>query len=172
MSGPAEFDAPDSAVAHVLSRLAGESRTAVLRWAERTVELVRDFAGGLADGVGSALTPDLVPAVALSRSQGSEVRLHWESGGAVFEGVARAGGDAISLTGRVTVAGAPASATSATLSSAAPTRGPESLDADGRFGPWPLSPGENTLRLTGLPLEAGGTAELIVRVDAEAPTGE
>ena len=48
------------------------------------------------------------------------------------------------------------------LSSDEVTTGPESLDADGRFGPWPLARGENVLRLTGLPAQAGGRAQLVV----------
>lgn len=166
MSGPPEHDAPDSAVAAVLARLGNESRTAVLRWAERSIELVRDFASGLADDVGRGLVAGPAPAAAFSRSSGPEVRLHWSgSGGAALEGIARAEGGGITLTGRVTVGGVPAASTSAALASAAVMRGPESLDADGRFGPWPLTPGTNTLRLTGLPPEAGGAAELVFRVD-------
>ncbi len=165
MSGPPDHDAPDRAVADVLARLAGESRTAVLRWAERSIELVRGFASRLADDArGPALTPAL--SAALSRSRGHEVRLHWSGGGGVaFEGIARADEGGVSLTGRVTVGGAPAATTSAALVSSAVVRGPESLDADGRFGPWPLSGGRNTLRLTGLPAEADGAAELVVRLD-------
>ncbi|MFH1689422.1 MAG: zf-HC2 domain-containing protein [Candidatus Eisenbacteria bacterium] len=172
MSGPAEHDAPDSAVAAVLARLGNESRTAVLRWAERSIELVRDFASGLADDVSRGLVLGPAPAAAVSRSSGQEVRLHWSGGGgAVLEGIARAERGGVSLTGRVTVGGAPGASTSAALSSAAVRKGPESLDADGRFGPWPLSYGTNLLRLTGLPPEARGAEELVIQVDV-AEDGE
>ena len=83
-----------------------------------------------------------------------------------MEGVVRAEGRAPSLTCRVTVEGTPAVAVSAVLSSDEVTTGPESLDADGRFGPWPLGPGENILRLTGLPAEAGDTAQLVILLAA------
>ncbi len=163
MSGVAEHDAPDSVVASVLTRLEGESRTAVLRWTERSIELVRDFASAWAGGAGRAPVFLPEPAMATSRGSGTEVRLHWSGGGgAAVEGVVRAEGRAPSLTCRVTVEGTPAVAVSAVLSSDEVTTGPESLDADGRVGPWPLARGENVLRLTGLPAKAGGSAQLVV----------
>lgn len=162
MSGAADHDAPDRAVARVLARLEGESRTAVLRWADRSIELVRDFASAWAPGADGipAFVPE--PLVATSRSSGSEVRLHWSGeGGALVEAVVRAERPAASLTCRVTVDGTPATAVSAVLSSKSVTTGPESPDTDGRFGPWPLARGENVLRLTGLPA-AAGVAQLVV----------
>ena len=169
MSRAGGHDAPDRAVARVLARLESDSRTAVLRWAERSVELVRDFASSWAAGGISTLVAE--PALATSRSSGTGARLHWSGqGGAVVEGVVRTDGRAASLTCRVTVDGTPAAAVSAVLSSDSVTNGPESVDADGRFGPWPLAPGENVLRLTGLPAEATGVAELVVVL--VAPEGE
>ncbi|MCK4409214.1 MAG: hypothetical protein KAW67_03970, partial [Candidatus Eisenbacteria sp.] len=163
MSGAEGHDAPDRVVARVLARLESDSRTAVLRWAERSIELVRDFASSWAEGAGGAPAFVADPAVATSRSSGSGVRLHWSGeGGAVVEAVVRGYGRAASLTCRVTVDGSPAAAVSAVLSSDSVTTGPESLDADGRFGPWPLVPGDNVLRLTGLSAEAGDVAELVV----------
>jgi hypothetical protein len=163
MSGAAEHDASDSVVARVLARLEGESRIAVLRWTERSIELVRDFASAWTE-VGAGVRRFLPePAMATSRSSGAEVRLHWSgAGGSAVEGVVRAYGRAPSLTCRVTVEGTPATTVSAVLSSDELTTGPESLDADGRFGPWPLARGENVLQLTGLPAEAGGSARLVV----------
>ena len=163
MSGAEEHDVPDSVVAGVLARLERDSRTAVLRWSERSIELVRDFASSWAAGAGRA--PDSVPepAMATSRASDAGVRLHWSGeGGAVVEGVVRARGRAGSLTCRVTVKGVPATAVSAVLSSDEVTTGPESPDAGGRFGPWPLGRGENVLRLTGLPPDACGSARLVV----------
>lgn len=172
MSRPAEHDAPDNAVAAVLTRLAREPRTAVLRLAERSIELVRDFASCVAGEAGGRLAFEPVPAVAYGRSASTEVRLHWSEGGAALEGVARVEGSIVSLTGRVTVEGVPATATSATLVSTDSISGPESMDADGRFGPWRLSAGTNLLRLSGLPAKAGGSAELIVRVGEGEPAAE
>jgi anti-sigma factor RsiW len=163
MMGPEEHDAPDRAVAAALARLNSDACTAVLRWAGRSLELVRGFASSLAEAVAEA-GPGPQPAAATARSAGSEATLLWTGDeGAQLVGAVRAEGDSVSLTGRVTVGGAPASATSAGLSSAGAVRGPESLDADGRFGPWPLSPGRNLLRLTGLP-GGTGSAELVVMV--------
>ena len=163
MSGVVEHDAPDSVVARVLARLEDESRIAVVRWTERSIELVRDFASAWAGGAGGAPVFLPEPAMAISRSSGTEVRLHWSGkGGSAVEGVVRAEGRAPSLTCRVTVEGTPAAGVSAVLSSDEVTTGPESLDADGRFGPWPLARGENVLRLTGLPAQAGGRAQLVV----------
>jgi anti-sigma factor ChrR (cupin superfamily) len=163
MMGPENHDASEGAVAAALALLETDARTAVLRWAEQSLELVRGFASSLATVAGAA-DAELVPAAATSRSAGGEARLLWSGeAGAELVGAVRSEGDTVSLTGRVTVRGAPAIATSAGLSSAEAVRGPESLDADGRFGPWPLSPGRNLLRLTGLPGRSG-SAELVVMV--------
>lgn len=163
MSGATGHDAPDGAVARVLARLESDSRTAVLCWAERSIELVRDFASSWSSGAGRAPAFVGEPALATTRSSGTEARLHWRGpGGAVVEAVVRAHGRAASLTCRVTVDGSPAAAVSAVLASGGATTGPESLDADGRFGPWPLAPGDNVLRLSGLAAEVDGAAELVV----------
>jgi anti-sigma factor RsiW len=163
MMGADEHDAPDSAVAATVTRLESDACTAVLRWAGHSLDVLRGFASSLAEAVGEAtVVPQ--PAVATARSGGAEARLLWSGEeGAELVGAVRAEGGAVSFTGRVTVAGAPASTTSAGLSSAGAVRGPESLDADGRFGPWPLSPGRNLLRLTGLPGRSG-SAELVVMI--------
>jgi anti-sigma factor RsiW len=163
MSGAGGHDAPDGAVARVVALLENDSRTAVLRWAERSIELVRDFASSWAARAGSLPAVVAEPALATSRSSDAGVRLHWRgAGGSVVEGVVRTRGAAASLTCRVTVDGRPATAVSAMLASGSATTGPESLDPDGRFGPWPLAPGDNVLRLTGLSAELGGAAELVV----------
>ncbi len=173
MSGAAEYDASDSAVAGVLARLEQESRIAVLRWTERSIELLQDFASAWMDVAGGAPVFLQEPAMATSRSSRSEVRLHWSgAGGSIVEGVVRIEGRAPSLTCRVTVEGTPPATVSAVLSSDEVTTGPESLDADGRFGPWPLARGENVLQLTGLPAEAGGSARLIVVLAASGEEPE
>ena len=173
MSGAREHDASDGVVGRVLARLESDSRTAVLCWAERSIELVRDFASSWAAGAGRVPAFVAEPALATSRSSGTGVRLHWRgAGGAVVEAVVGAHGRAASLTCRVTVDGSPAAAVSAVLASGSVTTGPESLDADGRFGPWPLAPGENVLRLTGLSAEVGGAAELVVVLAAPADEPE
>jgi anti-sigma factor ChrR (cupin superfamily) len=173
MSGAGGHDAPDEAVARVLARLESDSRTAVLCWAERSIELARDFASSWAAGAGRVPALVAEPALATSRASGRAVRLHWRGvGGAAVEAVVRGHGRTASLTCRVTVDGSPAAAVSAVLSSDSVTTGPESLDADGRFGPWPLASGDNVLRLTGLSAEVDGAAELVVVLAAPADEPE
>lgn len=173
MSGAGGHDAPDAVVARVLAGLKSDSRTAVLCWAERSIELVRDFASSWTSGAGRVPTFVGEPALATSRSSDAGVRLHWRgAGGSVVEAVVRSDGRAASLTCRVTVDGIPAAAVSAVLASGSATTGPESLDADGRFGPWPLAPGDNVLRLTGLSAELGGAAELVVVLAAPVDEAE
>ena len=173
MSGGDEHDAPDGAVARVLARLEGDSRTAVLSWAKHSIALVRDFASSWAALAGSVPAFVAEPARATSRSSDAGVRLHWRgAGGSVVEAIVRSHGQVASLTCRVTVDGTPAAAVSAVLASDSATTGPESLDADGRFGPWPLAPGHNVLRLTGLSAELSGAAELVVVLAAPADEAE
>jgi len=164
--GPPDRDAPDSAAASALARLEAEATTAVVLWAKRSLKVVRGFASGLIEEMSEGLRTSPDPAPALARSSTREVALRWRSkGGVEFVGIVRDEGEELSLTGRLTTDGVRAAAASVALSSELGARGPESLDADGRFGPWSLGPGDNILRLTGLPVEAGGAAKLVVRLE-------
>ena len=73
------------------------------------------------------------------------------------------------ITGRLSPAGVSASRVSVVLLSGAGRRGPESLDDEGRFGPWPVAHGDNTLRFTGLPDAPGRDVELRVSVVVDEP---
>ena len=162
LAGPPDLDVSDATVARVLSRLESAPRTAVLRWKERSLELVRGFASSLAAELGGPMEP----ALALARSDSDEIRLEWADGGTKVVGLVRSDGT-VSVTGRVTVGGVPATSTSVALSSETGVRGPETPDGDGRFGPWALSRGRNVIRLTGVPGEAGRAAELIIELEED-----
>lgn len=165
LAGAPGRDAPDRAVARVLARLDRERKTAVVRLAERSVELIRDFARARPEGErGTPFAP--MPAYATARGARAPIRLRWSGDGEleveceisrVREGAA--------LTGCVTIGGEPSRATSVTLVTACETRGPESLDPRGRFGPWPLPPGESRLVLAGA--ADGGALELSIEVEKE-----
>lgn len=136
----------ERAVAAVLRRLERDSRTAVVRWSERVCEVVRDFvsAGGAAPDWGPT------PAFSAARAGAPQASLRWYGErGAELAVLVSADTGGPSITGRLTFSGRPAAAVSVRLSSAAGRRGPESLDPAGRFGPWALGPGANTLVLTG-----------------------
>ena len=170
LAGPADRDAPTRAVEAAIARLDRESRTAVVRWAERSLVLVRDFATSMAGALGERNAPSLVPAPAVARSTARDVRVHWEGrGGIRVDGLVRTDSSGVSLTGRVTVEDTAAVTTSVSLLAGERARGPESTDVDGCFGPWPLSMGENVLRLTGLPEANAKPMELVIRVDGAAP---
>jgi len=157
LAGPSDLDVSDATVARVLSRLESAPRTAVLRWKERSLELVRGFASSLAAELGGPMEP------ALARSGSDEIRLEWADGATKVVGLVRSDGT-VSVTGRVTVGGVPATSTSVALSSESAVRGPETPDGDGRFGPWALSHGRNVIRLTGVP---GGAVELIIELEED-----
>ena len=173
LAGAAERNAPDRRVERVLARLDQERRTAVVRLAERSVELIRDFARAGLSGVGGGPFDAPAPAFATARSGRAPIRLLWSGdGGLEVECEIRRAARGATLMGRVTAGGAPARATSVTLVTPGETWGPESPDPGGRFGPWPLAAGRNRLVLAG-GTEDDGAVELSIEVEADdsRPTG-
>ena len=153
-AGPSEDSIPE----RVLGALVRRARTAVVRWADDTFSVVRGFAAGLKEGVQFPERGDLIPEGAVRG--GSRVRFGWEDGdGVVLECEVRLLEDRPALGGRVTASGAPARGLSVALRGVGEDQGPESPDALGRFGPWPIAPGRHELVLCGACLE-GGRAEL------------
>jgi len=166
LAGAERRDAPDRSVDAVLARLEAEGRTAVVRLVERSVTLVRGFtrAGGSA-GVGAPFGA-ATPAFAAARGGRAPVRLAWSAGdGVEVECEVRGEAAGAILTGRVSASGQPARAASVALSTDAATHGPESPDARGRFGPWPLHPGSNRLTISGVG-SAGGPVSLSIELVA------
>jgi len=170
LAGAPGFDVPDRTVKTVLARLDRERKTAVVRLAERSVVLVRDFVQASLPGGRRAPFDAAVPAFASARSDGAPVRLRWSGGGDLeVECDIRRTEEGATLTGRATSAGEPARATSVTLVTAGGTWGPESPDSRGRFGPWPLPAGESRLFLAGDP-DGDGAVELSIEVETK-PSG-
>lgn len=162
LSGPPTMDAPDSAVAAALSRLDRSARTAMVRWSDKAVELVRDFATALSEVVSSSgLEPALAAA---SRAASEPVALNWAGSGLEVRAIVESGADGPSVTGHVSSGSGDTAAVSVSMSWGGGKRGPESLDAAGRFGPWTLVEGSNVLRLTGGPLASGRPLELVIEV--------
>lgn len=161
LEGPADRDVRDAVVNRTLGRLTDEGRTAIVRLRDRVVELVEGFAGTLAD----ATAPDSVP-VAVSRAAPERVDLSWkDESGLRVEAVVEAHEDRVLLTGRIGLpSGSPAAVSASLSSGGGHTVGPESLDAAGRFGPWRLSSGSNTLRFSGSPLPTERGLELKIEV--------
>jgi anti-sigma factor RsiW len=161
LEGPSTRDVRDSVIERTLARLSREGRTAVLRFRDRAVELVAGFADSLADA--SAPEPALA---AVSRATPERVALRWrDETGLEVEAVVEPEGDRVLLTGRMDLPAGSASAVSASLSSEdGHSVGPESLDKAGRFGPWRLCTGSNTLRFTGSPLAGERGLELTIEI--------
>jgi anti-sigma factor RsiW len=155
-------DAPEGAVQGVLDRLEEERRTAVVRLGARSVELVRGFVRAYAPADRGALSAPLEPAFATARGGRVPVRLAWSGSGIEVECEVRRSEAGATLTGRVTAGGDAARATSITLATPDRTWGPESPDARGRFGPWPMPAGTNRLLLAA----GGDLVELAIEVEA------
>jgi anti-sigma factor RsiW len=167
MSAAPGRDAPDRAVERALGRLDREGKTAVVRLAERSVALIRDFARTAAPGATVAPFEAPAPAFATARRGRAPARLHWSGGRDLHvECEIMWAGEGPALTGRITAGHAPARAASVTLRGPAATRGPESIDARGRFGPWPLPAGTSTLVLSGVCDD--GALELTIEVEEAA----
>ena len=139
----------------------------VVAVAERSVELIRDFARAGLSGAGGGPFDAPAPAFATARSGRAPIRLLWSGdGGLEVECEIRRATRGATLTGRVTAGGGPARATSVTLVTPGETWGPESPDPGGRFGPWPLAAGRNRLVLAG-GTEDDGAVELSIEVEAD-----
>lgn len=153
MSSERASEPPSSALVVVRARLARDAAGgAVVRLVGRAVQLVRDF--GEALGV-AAETADAEPAFAHTRSAGDSVELSWSGGDDVeLRGRIDVRDGEAHLLGRLTVAGEPGVALSVALVAGESGRGPESTDREGRFGPWRLAFGENTIILSGSALGA------------------
>jgi len=165
MSGPEECDASPEAVARVVKRLAEERRTLLVRISEKTLTAVREAAASIEELAGWIVVADL-PAAAAARSHRRTVHVLWrEEGGITVEYVLEWSLGSVELTGRVMSAKGPAQAISVALLSDDCVRGPESTDSAGRFGPWKLAPGQNTISLSGTPI-AGGLSHHGIMVDA------
>lgn len=140
-------------VERLLNRVVRRGRTAVVRWTSGAFSLVRGFAAELGEGVESALCGELATEGAVRGAR--SLSLRWTSGEVVVELEVRLLDEHPSLAGMITACGEPARDVSVALGEGATSRGPESPDAAGRFGPWPLSEGSNELRLSGGCLQEG-----------------
>ena len=169
LAGPAEYDAPDASVSRVLNRLSEDSRTAVVRWGERSLSVVRGFASAVASGLAEGVGAPAERAFAVARDGGASAALAWSGDqGSEVLGLLEISRGEVSLTGRVVCCGNGARAVSVSLSSDAGRRGPESPDGAGTFGPWPVERGRNVLRLTGLPESPRDPVELVLQVEDES----
>jgi anti-sigma factor ChrR (cupin superfamily) len=165
MGGPDEADAGPEAVAGVMRRLAEERRTVLVRISETTLIAVRTVAASIDNVAGWSVIPDL-PAAAAARSRRRMLRLLWrEEGGITVEYVLERSRGFIELTGRVKNAEGPAPAISVAVANNESARGPQSPDSAGRFGPWKLAPGQNTILLSGTSI-ADGLSHHEIMVDA------
>ncbi len=162
-SGGVVADAPERAVRAALARLESEGRTAIVRWAGATVSVVKDFARAQTEVLEEVLAGKGELQPALARAGAEAVLISWRGErGLVLEGRIdiREGGRP-ALAGRLTRLGCPDLGLSAALSGLGERHGPESLDSEGRFGPWSLASGENTLRVTGRSVGERGLSLII-----------
>jgi len=164
IEGGSSHDPGELAAERALARLRGQSSVAIVRWAATGLTVVRDFSETVFGAGTAEVWPE--PAFSAVRSSQEEARLSWADGAgtelrcsvALVRGrphlVGRFGGERETLA-RATVA----------LVSPEGRWGPESPDAGGRFGPWPLVRGRNRLTLS-----LGGeraTFELAIEVEQE-----
>ncbi len=165
MSGPYEYDVGPEVVALVAKRLAEERRTLLVRISEKTLTAVRAVGASIEELAGWSVVPD-IPAVAAARSDCCKVHLLWEEeSGITVKYVLEWSLGSVELTGRVMSAKGPVEAISVALASKDDARGPDSPDSEGRFGPWKLARGQNTISLSGTPI-AGGLSHHGILVDA------
>jgi len=164
LAGEEEADAPERVVRSALARLEAEGRTAVVRLTERALSVARDFARSQAAAVRAGLGAGEELRPALARGAAPSHRLAWaDEGGLGFDGRIEIAAGAPSLVGRVILEGSPARGVSVSLVTCDGRRGPESVDREGRFGPWKLGGGTNSLVLSGLDVP-GGSVELTVEI--------
>jgi anti-sigma factor RsiW len=174
LAGEEIADASDDAVTRVLGRLAAQGRVAVVRRAEQTITVVRDFARAAAAAVEGIVQGGEPALAAASRSDGGRITLSWEGPeNLALESRLSLSRGGLTIIGRVTREGTPLSGVSIAHDSGARRHGPESPDEDGRFGPWDLDEGTNRITLSGSRIP-GGAVELTidVRCDDESETSD
>ncbi len=160
-----ECDVRQETIERVMKRLTEERRTLLVRISEKTLTTARTVAASVEELLGWSVAPH-VPLAAAARSRHTAVNVLWrEEGGITVEYLLEWSGGFAELTGRVEKGGRPAPAISVALSNDDGTRGPESLDAAGRFGPWRLASGHNRISLSGASV-AGGLSHHEIAVDA------
>lgn len=160
-----ECDPSPETVALVMRRLAEDRRTLLVRISEKTLMAARTVAASIETLAGWSIVPDL-PAAAAARSRRSIVHVLWrEASDITVEYLVEWSSGAAELTGRIESEEGRAQAISVALSNDEGTRGPESPDAAGRFGPWRLAPGQNRISLSGAPI-VGGLSHHGIAVDA------
>jgi len=165
-------DAPlgnDDVVAATLAKLRSERSRVLFRLADGALR----FVGGSIESAANfaALTgfDARQPALAGVRSDEAPVTLHWESdGGYSFDCEVTGCSSGSELIGRVLHDDQPALDMSVALRGASVSHGPESVDLDGRFGPWHLEPGTSELRFEALRLPDG---RLTITIDIEHDAG-
>ena len=155
-------DAPlvgDEIVAATLARLRNERSRVLLRLSDGTLRFVEGWIGSAANFAARTGFDARHPALAGARASDPPVALHWESeGGYAFDCELTGVSSGSELVGRVLRDGEPAVDMSVALRGASVSRGPESVDLDGRFGPWHLEPGASELRFEALRLPRGCVA--------------
>ncbi len=168
-------DAPlvgEDVVARALERLRAERSRVVLRLSEGALQFIEGWIESATNFAARTGFEAREPALTGARSDETPVTLHWESdGGYVFDCELTAGPTGSELVGRVLRDGAPAVDMSVALRGAGVPRGPESVDLDGRFGPWHLEPGESELRFEALRLPHGSVA-VALEISRDAAAGE
>ncbi len=152
-------DAPlvnEDVVAATLARLRKERSRIVLRISEGSIRFVDGWIASAKNFAARTGFDVREPALGGLRSDKPPVTLHWESeGGYAFDCELTSDPTGSELVGRVLRVGDPAVDISVALRGASVPRGPESVDLDGRFGPWHLDPGSSELRFEALHLPRG-----------------
>lgn len=157
----ATLDVSNAAVDRVIERLRGQTEVALVRWAGATLSVLRGFAEE-ADRLTGSRDERPQPAIAGVRDAGEQrASLFWDNGrGTSLRCSVELRSGRPVLLGQFTGGAEALARISVSLTTAEGGRGPESPDAGGRFGPWPLGTGRNTLSLSGggigpTPLELG-----------------
>jgi anti-sigma factor RsiW len=163
-----------AAVAAAFKRLREEPGRIRLRVSQRTLMFVDGWitaARGFAAGTGFE---SRTPALSGVRSDPVPLTLRWETdGGYSFDCEVTAAPGGSELVGRVLRLGLPAADVSVSLRGAGVPHGPESLDTDGRFGPWAMATGESRLVFEALHLPRGTMAVVLELLEpAERVPGE
>jgi hypothetical protein len=165
MGGEEIADAPEAAVSRVLERLDAEGRAAVLEWTAGALSVIRDFAHGLAARAVDAGAEAILATAAVRAVGSGPARLCWsDRGGTRLDCVVELVGGEPRLAGRVSAPDNVVKSVSVCVRGRSGVRGPESLDAHGRFGPWAVESGRNAIVLSGLPGRQEGPVELILEV--------